>query len=144
MTSYRCTVRSKSFFGHLAPLLPYHLVFLGLSNEYIVYTSALLEVSLHGLRILCNMLYHFSASKLLQACTLIVPICSAFPAELRPLLRRATGALTSFIASESPIALQGVLNNIGSTGSLAPGADPGMVVASPSTVNPNCMFNVPV
>ena len=142
MTSYRCTVRSKSFLGCLVLLLPHRLIFLGLSNEYIVYTSVILEVIFHGLRFLCNMLYHFSVSRLLQAATLIIPICSAFPAEPRPLQIRVTGSLTSFIASESPIALQGVLNNIGSTGSLAPDADPGMVVASPSTVNPNCMLNL--
>ena len=54
---------------------------------------------------------------------------------------RATGSLSSFIASESPIALQGVLNNIGSTGSKAPGAASGLVVASPSTSNPNCKWS---
>ena len=107
-----------------------------------MYTSVALEGSFHQLITLCNMLYNFSVSRLLRVATLVLPICSAFPAEPRPLQSRATGSLASFIASESPIALQGVLNNIGSTGSLAPGADPGMVVASPSTVNPNCMFDL--
>jgi hypothetical protein len=51
---------------------------------------------------------------------------------------RATGSLNDFIASESPIALQGVLNNIGAAGSKAPGAAPGLVVASPSKSNPDC------
>ena len=51
---------------------------------------------------------------------------------------RATGSLDSFIAAESPIALQGVLNNIGSGGSKAPGTSSGIVIASPSTTNPNC------
>lgn len=51
---------------------------------------------------------------------------------------RATGSLDSFIASESPIALQGVLNNIGGVGSEAVGVDPGLVIASPSRANPDC------
>lgn len=42
------------------------------------------------------------------------------------------------IEKENAIALQGVLNNIGPNGSQAPGASPGITVASPSTENPNC------
>lgn len=53
---------------------------------------------------------------------------------------RATGSLDSFIASESPIALQGVLNNIGPAGSKAVGVDSGLVVASPSKMDPDCKF----
>lgn len=53
---------------------------------------------------------------------------------------RATGTLDSFIASESPIALQGVLNNIGAAGADAAGAAPGIVVASPSKNNPDCTY----
>ena len=53
---------------------------------------------------------------------------------------RATGSLDSFIAAESPIALQGVLNNIGASGSKAPGASSGIVIASPSTANPNYYY----
>ena len=47
---------------------------------------------------------------------------------------RSTGSIASFIASEGPIALKGVLSNIGSGGALAPG----LVVASPSKANPDC------
>ena len=53
-------------------------------------------------------------------------------------IERATGSLASFIAAEGPVALQGVLNNIGSKGSLAPGVQAGLVVASPSKANPDC------
>ncbi|KAI4129332.1 MAG: hypothetical protein LQ338_002277 [Usnochroma carphineum] len=53
---------------------------------------------------------------------------------------RATGSLDSFIASESPIALQGVLNNIGGVGSEAVGVDPGLVIASPSRANPDYFY----
>jgi len=48
--------------------------------------------------------------------------------------------LTSFIAAERAIALQGALNNIGPNGSAVPGAGAGFVVASPSKVNPDCKF----
>lgn len=51
---------------------------------------------------------------------------------------RAAGTLDSFIASEHPIALQGVLDNIGPMGSNAAGADSGLVIASPSKVDPDC------
>ena len=70
--------------------------------------------------------------------TFLTQRCLATPLEYFRNEERATGSLSSFITSESPIALQGVLNNIGSTGSKAPGAAPGFVVASPSTTNPNC------
>lgn len=53
---------------------------------------------------------------------------------------RATGSLDDFLASEGPIALQGVLNNIGSAGSKAAGAESGLVVASPSRSNPDCQY----
>ncbi len=59
----------------------------------------------------------------------------------QPLARveRATAtALDSFIANERPIALQGVLNNIGPSGSKVAGAGAGFVMASPSKDDPNC------
>lgn len=46
--------------------------------------------------------------------------------------------LDSFVEQERNTALQGALNNIGPNGSKVPGASAGIVVASPSTVNPNC------
>ena len=52
---------------------------------------------------------------------------------------RATMPLDDFIASESSIALQGILNNIGSSGSKVAGAALGLVVASPTKQNPDCM-----
>lgn len=48
--------------------------------------------------------------------------------------------LESFVQKERAISLQGVLNNIGPHGSRAPGAGAGVIIASPSTVNPNCEF----
>ncbi|CAK7237146.1 hypothetical protein SCUCBS95973_009862 [Sporothrix curviconia] len=49
-------------------------------------------------------------------------------------------SVSDFVAQEQRIALQGVLNNIGPNGSLAPGAASGLVIASPSTVNPNYYY----
>ncbi|TFY50912.1 hypothetical protein EVJ58_g10834 [Rhodofomes roseus] len=48
--------------------------------------------------------------------------------------------VSSYIATESPIAKAGVLANIGPSGSLSSGAKPGVVIASPSTVNPNYLY----
>lgn len=52
--------------------------------------------------------------------------------------RQATSTLDEWLSTESVIALQGVLNNIGSDGSKAQGASSGIVIASPSTANPDC------
>ncbi|KAI4264070.1 MAG: hypothetical protein L6R42_000808 [Xanthoria sp. 1 TBL-2021] len=53
--------------------------------------------------------------------------------------RGATSALDSFIAYEQPIALQGVLNNIGVEGK-GTGVDPGVIIASPSTDDPDYFY----
>lgn len=53
---------------------------------------------------------------------------------------RRQSSLDSFIKSESTIALHGVLNNIGANGSMVAGASSGIVVASPSKSNPDCVF----
>ena len=84
------------------------------------------------------MRFFHQLSRLAAAVTPYLLSCSAFPADSARLEERASGSLASFIATESPIALQGVLNNIGSGGSKSQGANPGIVVASPSTANPDC------
>ncbi|MCJ1352530.1 MAG: hypothetical protein MMC33_002514 [Icmadophila ericetorum] len=48
--------------------------------------------------------------------------------------------LNSFVDSERATALQGILANIGPDGSLSMGADAGVVIASPSTVNPDYLY----
>lgn len=48
--------------------------------------------------------------------------------------------LNSFILKERPTALQGILNNIGPDGKLSQGAASGVVIASPSTVNPDYLY----
>lgn len=57
------------------------------------------------------------------------------PFRLKP---RVTGSLDSFIASESTIAYNGVLANIGASGSKVSGAGSGLVIAGPSKSNPDC------
>ncbi|KAF7364930.1 Glucoamylase [Mycena venus] len=52
----------------------------------------------------------------------------------------AQSSVDSYIATESPIAKAGMLANIGASGSKSEGAKSGIVIASPSTVNPNYLF----
>ena len=51
------------------------------------------------------------------------------------------GDLSSFITNERSVALQGILDNVGAAGALVQGADAGVVVASPSTDNPNYFYS---
>lgn len=48
--------------------------------------------------------------------------------------------LDSWLAHERPIALQSILDNIGASGPRAAGAQPGIVVASPSKTDPDYFF----
>ena len=56
-----------------------------------------------------------------------------------PLATPANSA-QAFLATESPIALQGLLNNIGGGGRSAAGASSGLVIASPSKTNPDYFY----
>ena len=48
------------------------------------------------------------------------------------------GNLDAFVQKQRALSLSNVLNNIGPDGSRVPGAEAGVIVASPSTENPNC------
>lgn len=48
--------------------------------------------------------------------------------------------LESWLEQERPIALQGILDNIGPTGSKATGAKPGIIIASPSKSDPDYFY----
>ncbi|GAB7352423.1 hypothetical protein MBLNU459_g2842t1 [Dothideomycetes sp. NU459] len=74
-----------------------------------------------------------------SAIPLLASVAFAAPAPDR-LQQRATGSLTAWLASESSVALQGVLANIGANGADASGADSGIVIASPSKTNPNYFY----
>lgn len=91
-----------------------------------------------GFSILFNMLSLSLFTSLAAAANVIAqfPLADSFPFYNNE--ERATGSLASFITAEGPVALQGVHNNIGSRGSLAPGVEVGLVVASPSKANPDC------
>ncbi|KAJ7069509.1 glucoamylase [Mycena amicta] len=52
----------------------------------------------------------------------------------------AQTSVDSYIATESPIAKAGLLANIGPSGSKSQGAKAGIVIASPSSTNPNYLF----
>jgi glucoamylase len=56
------------------------------------------------------------------------------------LFSRQSNDLDSFVTNEGSIALQGILNNVGANGSQAKGASSGIVVASPSTQDPNYFY----
>lgn len=56
------------------------------------------------------------------------------------LAARATTSLDTWLASETTVAREGILNNIGSSGAYAASAKPGIVIASPSTSNPNYYY----
>lgn len=56
------------------------------------------------------------------------------------LSRRATTSLDAWLASETTVSLNGILNNIGASGAYAQSASAGIVIASPSTSSPDCKF----
>jgi glucoamylase len=51
-----------------------------------------------------------------------------------------SSTVAAYIASQSPLAKAGLLANIGPSGSKASGALSGIVIASPSNVNPNYLY----
>lgn len=71
---------------------------------------------------------------------LVTSLASVAPTPIQE--RQASSSLDTWLISESTIALQGVLNNIGPGGSKAQGAAAGIVVASPSKNDPNCTWSL--
>jgi glucoamylase len=51
---------------------------------------------------------------------------------------RATVSLDDWLATETTVSLNGILDNIGANGAYAKSAKPGVIIASPSTSDPNC------
>lgn len=51
---------------------------------------------------------------------------------------RATASLDTWLSTETSFALDGILANIGASGTYAKTAKAGVVIASPSTENPDC------
>ena len=52
-----------------------------------------------------------------------------------------SGTVDAYYATESAIAKSGLLANIGPSGSKSSGAASGIVIASPSTTNPNYLYS---
>lgn len=55
---------------------------------------------------------------------------------------RATTSLDAWLATETTVSLNGILDNIGASGAYAQSAKAGVVIASPSTDNPDCKFAI--
>ena len=81
--------------------------------------------------------------RFLSALPVLLGAAFAFPSP-ENIQERATGSLASWLSSENTVALQGVLANIGASGSKASGASAGVVVASPSKSDPNCERPAPL
>ena len=64
-----------------------------------------------------------------SACPTVPPSCP-----------RGSSAIDGFIDTEKIVALEQLLCNIGPDGCNAAGAAPGVVVASPSKSDPDCLF----
>lgn len=56
----------------------------------------------------------------------------------------AAANLDEFVAQQRIISLQSALNNVGPNGSMVDGAGAGIVVASPSKSDPNCVCPMPM
>ena len=83
----------------------------------------------------------YALSSLLALGSLALQAVFALPEPTRVKAREAElmeRSVASFLATESPIALADMLCNIGSAGTCVPGADSGIVVASPDSTNPDC------
>ncbi|EDR13753.1 glycoside hydrolase family 15 protein [Laccaria bicolor S238N-H82] len=64
----------------------------------------------------------------------VLGLCSGIFAQL------TTVQVDQYIATESTSAMEGLLANIGPSGAKSSGAKPGVVIASPSTTDPNYLF----
>lgn len=97
-----------------------------LSNDYKDTLSSGSERATELLRALCGVRMR---AVLLSALGLCVSVFA-----------QSSTLVDQYVAKESPIAKAGVLANIGSNGSRSAGAKPGVVIASPSTSNPDYLF----
>ena len=75
------------------------------------------------------------SSSFVGVVSVILSQAAAAPKDLR------ARDLDSFIATQREIALQGILNNIGPNGSEVEGAAAGIIVASPSKSDPDCVYD---
>lgn len=86
-------------------------------------------------------LFHPSFVMMYHGLAMIIPLLTilnvALAATQAP-ISIPQASLDEWLSNEVDVALTGILNNIGSEGAWAHGAKPGVVVASPSTNDPDC------
>lgn len=85
---------------------------------------------------LVNPIMHFLSTALLLGSVAVQHVLGRAGASRQPLLLKRS--VDSFIGTETPIALEQLLCNIGSDGCNAQGAASGAVIASPSKQDPDC------
>lgn len=68
----------------------------------------------------------------------LLPVVAIAVQDQIPILQ--DGALDDWLNAEFTTSLTGILNNIGTRGEWVPGASSGVVVASPSRENPDCIL----
>ena len=71
----------------------------------------------------------------------LLVLAASLTAGLSSPLQSRQSSLDSWLSSESVKARQGVLDNIGASGAKVKGAKAGVVVASPSNIEPPCVFS---
>jgi glucoamylase len=76
---------------------------------------------------------------LILGCYALWPVHAVPGPSREGLFKTMKRSASSFLATETPIALADMLCNIGSAGSCVAGANSGIVVASPDQTNPDCM-----
>lgn len=82
-----------------------------------------------------------SRSWVLATLTLAVQTVLGAPPKVDPRAGTTSGgSVDTWLATESTVALERILSNIGSTGQYAASAKSGVVIASPSTDNPDCRY----
>lgn len=99
--------------------------------------QAVSTLSPNDTSILVQPIMHFLSTSLLWGSIAIqVVLARAGMRETRSALLKRD--VDSFIETEGPIALSELLCNIGPDGCHSSGVDPGLVIASPSTEDPDC------
>ena len=99
--------------------------------------------SLHFFFFLSLTLLHPSVRMLYHNITMVIPLLAILNVALagtQEAISIPQASLDEWLSTEGDVALTGILNNIGSGGAWAHGAKPGVVVASPSTNDPDCMI----
>ena len=93
-------------------------------------------LSINDTASLVQPIMHFVSTALLLGSVAVQAVLGRTGEGRQPTLLKRS--VDSFVQTETPIALEQLLCNIGVDGCNAQAAFPGLVIASPSTDNPNC------